>query len=769
MSGTKPDRVGSSALARGHWIPPHPGRGRPGSAAVALLLPLLLAGGTAGSPGAAQEHSDRLRVVDRPEREQLVVELGPIDLPARTSHMELDQLPVQTGEIPFDLWIHSYHLEAVDATGSPVPTSLIHHANILEPGRRELFAPIMHRVLAAGSETKPVGLPGELFGIRMKGGTRFLALTMLHNPRDRAYEGVRVRFVLGYEEEEPVWEVYPFHMDVAFPVGSSAFDLPPGRTVKTWEGSPAVEATLLGLGGHLHDHAVELSLRDLTTGEYLYRKSPVTGPDGAVVEVPTELMVSVTDGLGPELDPDHRYQVRAVYENPTGDTIRRDAMASVAGGVLLDEESEALQADASDPVYELDRYHVLHSLEPAFMQASVDELREKFAAAHGRTPGVPDARLTGGHVRARTQRADDEPTDGEAGGGPHERGGASGRSGELWLYPDEVRAAGLTPPDLPRRTARVEVVAHPEARELELIVGPVNLEAGGHHLRLPVQLAELPIEGWIHGFEWRITDAQGRKLPDDLLHHVNLIDPDHRELFAPIARRVLAAGRETPQQSLPSLLGYPVDRGTRLLVSAMFASPDRRDYRDVSLHLRIPYSRPGDRLIDPRSVYPFYLDVMGPVGPKDFAVPPGYTEKFWEGSPAVDARVLALGGHLHDYARELRLEDVTEGEVVWRTEPNTEGRGHVVSVPTSKPWWKGGIKLRKEHTYRIVVEYYNPTDRPAPDGGMGAIGGAVLADPEAWPTFDRTDAAYVADLRNTLRAPRMLGHRHGGATGEGSR
>lgn len=319
------------------------------------------------------------------------------------------------------------------------------------------------------------------------------------------------------------------------------------------------------------------------------------------------------------------------------------------------------------------------------------------------------------------------------------------------------------PPPAPRDD-RVRVLDHPDEDQVEVIVGPVSLSAGGPHFRLPVQIATLPIDGWLHGFAWDMKDARGRPLPDELLHHVNFIDPDHRELFAPIPRRVLAAGRETKRQGMPPLLGYPMEAGSRILISAMFANPTDADYEEAYLHVRLSYSDREERLIAPLEVYPFYLDVMGPVGAKEFPVPPGHTVMSWEGRPAIDGRILAIGGHMHDYGAVLRLEDVTEGEVVWETEPERSESGRVVGVPTGKLWWRGGVKIHRDHTYRIVVEYRNPGDRPAPDRGMGALGGVVLAPRDArWPPLDRRNEAYVQDLRNTLEKPfRDEGHEHGG-------
>ncbi|WP_419939385.1 hypothetical protein [Candidatus Palauibacter sp.] len=335
--------------------------------------------------------------------------------------------------------------------------------------------------------------------------------------------------------------------------------------------------------------------------------------------------------------------------------------------------------------------------------------------------------------------------------------GASARAGE-------AHADDSAPPRQPAASPLIDVRVHAADREFEIVVGPVSLPAGGPHLRPPVQLAEVPVAGWMHGFSWQMKDREGNPLPERLLHHVNLIDPDNRELFSAVPRRVLAAGRETKSELLPGVLGYPLAPGTRVLVSAMFAPLPDASHDEAFLHIRLPYTPfedPG--LIGPVDIYPFYLDVMGPVGEKEFPLPPGTHGMSWEGSPAVDGRILGIGGHLHDYGDWIRLEDVTAGKVIWETGPEVDGEGRTIGVPTSRLWWRGGVRIRKDHVYRISVQYSNPLEHPAPDGAMGAIGGIIAAD-EEWPEFSREHPDYVQDLRNTLEKPNEAAHGHGHAS-----
>ena len=315
--------------------------------------------GHSGHPAAAPSVA-ALEVIDDPANETLTIALGPIDLPAGITHHELAQLPVQEGTYPFDFTIRGFHAEAVDAEGDPVPQAVIHHLNLLDPGRRELFLPIMLRVIAASHETPPVRVPGWLFGIPMRGGAPFLALTMLHNPTGRTYRGVTIRLVLEYERSRslPLYPLVPWHIDTMFPTGSKAFDLPPGEFRKSYAASPAVHGLIVGLGGHLHRYATALRLEDVTTGETLYEAEIETDEEGHLREIP--VMLHRGKGPGLLIEPDHVYRVTAEYFNPTGETIPDGGMGSV-GGAFIPLEDWPL-SNPGDPLYAADYEWVLDSL-----------------------------------------------------------------------------------------------------------------------------------------------------------------------------------------------------------------------------------------------------------------------------------------------------------------------------------------------------------------------------------------------------------------------
>jgi hypothetical protein len=304
--------------------------------------------------------------------------------------------------------------------------------------------------------------------------------------------------------------------------------------------------------------------------------------------------------------------------------------------------------------------------------------------------------------------------------------------------------------------------------DIVLELGPMSLPANvGHHdIGQPPPLSvALTDEGWIRGLRIEIVDAAGKTVPQSVVHHINLIVPQKRELFSPIMLRIGAAGQETGPLVLPRLLGYRVHPGDTVLVSVMLHNPTASAYEGVRLRLHLPFVS-SDAFVGAMSIVPFYLDVMPPAGIHAYELPAGHSERYWEGKPAIAGRVLAVGGHLHRYGVALRLEDRTEGKVIWEAKPITDSTGEVTSMPTSKFLWRLGIKIYPDHVYRLTAVYENPTGAPIEDGGMGALGGVFVPARNAiWPRVAVDDPEYQKDVRVTYRLdpqPAMHAHAHAG-------
>jgi hypothetical protein len=290
--------------------------------------------------------------------------------------------------------------------------------------------------------------------------------------------------------------------------------------------------------------------------------------------------------------------------------------------------------------------------------------------------------------------------------------------------------------------------------DLVLEVAPVTI-ASGRMVETPARAVPLPVDGWLQGYAVALVDAGGHPLPHSLIHHVNLIAPERRELFSPIMLRIGAVGAETPAVELPRLFGFRVRPGDTLLVTAMLQNATGRDITGARVIVRMPFTSVGGWW-HPISIYPMYMDVMPPAGPKSYDMPPGHSEQSWGARPAVAGRILGIGAHVHKFATALRFEDVTARRVIWRARPILDRSGEPVDMPLRTYWWRLGLPLDPTHEYRLTAVYENPTGRVIPMGAMGALGGVFLPDhPAAWPRVDRASPDYVLDLHFTTTSEPM--------------
>ncbi|HEX4575065.1 MAG TPA: hypothetical protein VH158_08030 [Gemmatimonadales bacterium] len=330
-------------------------------------------------------------------------------------------------------------------------------------------------------------------------------------------------------------------------------------------------------------------------------------------------------------------------------------------------------------------------------------------------------------------------------------------------------AAGERPQSAPSADpagARIYRDAGRGALVIEL--APMELPANTPHHAIaqpPITTLEIPASGYISGFRVEVVDSAGRPGPDELIHHFNLIDPDHRELFLPISRRVLAAGRETGTIHLPWLLfGLPLQRGEHVVASAMVENLTPTTYHGARVRLVMDFT-PAGRPWPFFHTSPWQMDVAFPVGDKSFTLPPGRSSRSYEGRPAVAGAIVGLGGHMHDYGRLIEFADVTTGLVIYRTAPIADSTGRIEAVPQRRlyGWTRLGVHIVPSHTYRVTVYYDNPTGRPIPDGGMGVVGGLFVPDRgTAWPHADVNDSLYRQDHAHYMRLAgdemHMAGH-----------
>src|SRR5438445_303465 len=164
--------------------------------------------------------------------------------------------------------------------------------------------------------------------------------------------------------------------------------------------------------------------------------------------------------------------------------------------------------------------------------------------------------------------------------------GAAAMRAVLFLVVLLAARRGPGPETLPDATVLVDSGAH----ELVIQLPPVDVPAAGSSgetmVGLPLCQVLVPVDASLHSSRVEVVDGSGRLLPHEMLHHFNLSDPEHRELFLPIGLHLLAMSRETPTITIPRLLfGLPLARGQRLIAGAMLANRSEMAYR--RLHVRL--------------------------------------------------------------------------------------------------------------------------------------------------------------------------------------
>ena len=257
---------------------------------------------------------------------------------------------------------------------------------------------------------------------------------------------------------------------------------------------------------------------------------------------------------------------------------------------------------------------------------------------------------------------------------------------------------------------------------------------------------------WLRGFDAVVMDSAGRPLSRSLLHHINLLHFGRRQLLHPILERTLAAGQETEAVHLPKGIGVRVETGAPMGLLTAWAN-DAAEPQSVILELRLDYL-PNDLNPRPMEVRTLMFDLGFAPGESDaFDLPPGRSVFQRDYQFPVDGRLLAVGGHLHDYGESLELIDLATGKAVVSLHPAADAEGKVTAMPRQLFGVTGeGLRLRAGRRYRLIAVYQNQMPHPITNGGMAVMGGIFAPDhPRDWPALDPTNPDYRTDLLDLER------------------
>ncbi len=281
--------------------------------------------------------------------------------------------------------------------------------------------------------------------------------------------------------------------------------------------------------------------------------------------------------------------------------------------------------------------------------------------------------------------------------------------------------------------ARLEVRNDAAAQSLTVRIGPLNLPANSDHMAVtqaPTLFLEIPIEGWITAYHPRLVDGSGQPEPGRLLHHVAFYNTMRPDFLCPNKQEHIfgAGGEMNDWPALPGF-GYRVHKGDRIRVSTMFHNPTATNYPQTWLEVKLEY-RSVDGGAPLKSVYPAWFDV-GECGDSSYDLGPGKTLKIGQFKLAYSGVLLGVGGHMHDYGRQLDLFNLTRNEDVAPLKAQLDAAGHIQSMPVVRFTDRGGYRLGKGDLLRVTSIYDSPLGKPIPEGAMGIVVGYFLPDNDA--------------------------------------
>lgn len=334
-------------------------------------------------------------------------------------------------------------------------------------------------------------------------------------------------------------------------------------------------------------------------------------------------------------------------------------------------------------------------------------------------------------------------------------------------------------------TGRTEGTGYPAYVDVDedlgrvvVTVGPFDVAKGTHYHHGGATTHAgftWPEEGWIQGFRMEVVDASGRPLPSGMIHHGGVINLSRRQIASPAALRIFGMGQETAPVSLPSWMGLRMSAGEQLMAYVALVNPSDSPVEGVTLRIIVDW-RPADAIVystptsftgrnasptrrfrswqaSVKNVVPLVLYAQpNGRGEPEFDVAPGVTTVSSEVVLPMSGYLRAAGGHMHDHASEVRLEDAETGRTLVRLVADLDDAGHVQRVEEEFfPFRLRGMRLEAGHRYRVVGVYDNPTGALLPQAGMAYIAGAFIPDDlDQWPALDAEHPEYLSDLAGVV-------------------
>lgn len=231
------------------------------------------------------------------------------------------------------------------------------------------------------------------------------------------------------------------------------------------------------------------------------------------------------------------------------------------------------------------------------------------------------------------------------------------------------------------REVKVDFADDRDSSILTLRVGPFTVPPRMDHVSAPIATIRVPFDAWYVGYEPRVVDEGGRGSRTQVLHHVELLNIDRRNFICPRQpERMFAAGSELSHWPRVPGVGYRVARDQRIAVAVMLHNHSDHEASNSYLEIRIHYALPGATRL--ANVYPAWF-VVSHCGPTIYDLPPGPHVKASEMVVPYPGALVGVGGHIHDYGRELRLDNATRDEHIATLKIDVDADGRLRPFPSS--------------------------------------------------------------------------------------
>ena len=315
----------------------------------------------------------------------------------------------------------------------------------------------------------------------------------------------------------------------------------------------------------------------------------------------------------------------------------------------------------------------------------------------------------------------------------------------------------------PRQSQQLAGANSPPANEavLTLISETLRIDTTYHsmegpynHVRFTIGPAERADTVWITAMTADVVTPDGAPVPVEFFCHANLdYDTDvHRRFFKTernTSNRLFTLSQGHEVMRFPEGFGIPVRTDEPLyLTTQVLSNNGVESAKEVRVRIRLHYVRKGDQPMkalfltsaigavstdghnghygmhaDHHMGAPTsgvaksaneYRDTLGQTFTGHWIVPPGkhrvrsVVTKWMNLSS--DTRVHYIGVHVHPFAQQITLRDMTTGKEVF-TSRITPLQGRVGISKVTDFSSTRGLRLHADHHYELIADYDNPTSR----------------------------------------------------------